>query len=85
MSAEKVESKRAPKKGNPGEYREGKIWVSTGKVGSERVPEMYDPGEYRRRMGSLRLHFFYFLFFSFLFFFLFPSFRRFRVDYFHFL
>ena len=31
MSAEKVESGRVPKKGNPGEYREGKILVSTGK------------------------------------------------------
>ena len=29
MSAEKGESGRVPKKGNPGEYREGKIWVST--------------------------------------------------------
>ena len=43
---------------DPGEYREGKIRVSTGKGrirastenrGSERVPEMWDPGEYRRR------------------------------------
>ena len=31
MSAEKVEFGRVPKKGNPGEYQEGKIWVSTGK------------------------------------------------------
>ena len=31
MSAEKVESGRVPKKGNPDEYREGKIRVSTGK------------------------------------------------------
>ena len=31
MSAEKVESGRLPKKGNPGEYREGKIRVSTAK------------------------------------------------------
>ena len=30
-SAEKVESGSGPKKGNPGEYREGKIRVSTGK------------------------------------------------------
>ena len=57
MSAEKVESGRVPKKGNPGEYREGTIWVSTGKgksrrlpekVGSGRAPEMGDPGEYRK-------------------------------------
>ena len=31
MSAEKVESGRVPKKGNPDEYWEGKILVSTGK------------------------------------------------------
>ena len=31
MSAEKVESGRVSKKGNPSEYREGKIRVSTGK------------------------------------------------------
>ena len=57
MSAEKVESGRVPKKGNPGEYREGKIWVSTGKGriwestgngGSGRVLEMWDQGEYRK-------------------------------------
>ena len=57
MSAEKVESGRVPKKGNPDEYREGKIRVSTGKGrirestgngGSMRVPEMWDPGEYRK-------------------------------------
>ena len=56
MSAEKVESGRVPKKGNPSEYREGKISVitgkgrireSTGNVGSGRVPEMWDLGEYR--------------------------------------
>ena len=55
MSAEKVESGRVPKKGNPGEYREGKIRVSigkgriresTGNGGSGRVPEMWDLGEY---------------------------------------
>ena len=49
MSAEKVESRRVPKKGNPGEYHEGKIRVSTGKGrirestenrGSGRVPKM---------------------------------------------
>ena len=34
MNAEQVESGRVPKKGNPGEYREGKIQVSTGKVKS---------------------------------------------------
>ena len=28
-----------------GEYREGKIWVSTGNVGFRRVPEMGNPGE----------------------------------------
>ena len=48
MSAEKVESGRVPKKGNPNEYREGKIRVSTGKGrirasigngGSGRVPK----------------------------------------------
>ena len=48
MSAEKVESGRVPKKGNPNEYREGKIrvstekgriWESTGNRGSERVPK----------------------------------------------
>ena len=48
MSAEKVESGRVPKKGNPDEYREGKILVSTrkGRIrestenrGSERVPK----------------------------------------------
>ena len=48
MSAEKVESGRVPKKGNPDEYREGKIRVSTGKGrirkstenrGSRRVPK----------------------------------------------
>ena len=57
MSAEKVESGRVPKKGNPSEYREGKIRVSTGKGriqestgngGSGRVPEMWDLGEYRK-------------------------------------
>ena len=56
MSAEKVESGRVPKKGNPGEYQEGKIQVSTrkgrirestGNGGSGRVPKMWDPGEYR--------------------------------------
>ena len=56
MSAEKVESGRVPKKGNPGEFREGKIRVSTrkGRIrestengGSGRVPKMWDPGEYR--------------------------------------
>ena len=31
MSAENVESGRVPKKGNPSEYQEGKIRVSTGK------------------------------------------------------
>ena len=48
MSAEKVESGRVPKKGNPGEYQEGKIRVSTIKCrirestrnrGSGRVPK----------------------------------------------
>ena len=48
MCAEKVESGRVPKKGNPDEYREGKIRVSTGKGrirestgnrGSGRVPK----------------------------------------------
>ena len=57
MSAEKVESGRVPKKGNPGKYREGKIRVSTekGKIrestgngGSGRVPEMWDLGGYRK-------------------------------------
>ena len=55
MSAEKVESGQVPKKGNPGEYREGKIRVSTRKgrirestrnEGSGRVPKMWDRGEY---------------------------------------
>ena len=49
MSAEKVESGLVPKKGNPGEYQEGKIrvstrkgriWESTRNGGSGRVPEM---------------------------------------------
>ena len=57
MSVEKVESGRVPKKGNPGEYREGKFWVSTrkgrirestGNGGSGRVPKMWDLGEYRK-------------------------------------
>ena len=57
MSAEKVEFGRVPKKGNLGEYREGKIRVSIGKGriresiengGSGRVPEMWDLGEYRK-------------------------------------
>ena len=57
MSAEKVESGRVPKKGNPGEYQEGTIRVSTrkGRIhestingGSGRVPEMWDLGEYRK-------------------------------------
>ena len=57
MRAEKVESGRVPKKGNPGEYQEGKIRVSTrkGRIrestrngGSGRVPEMWDLGEYRK-------------------------------------
>ena len=57
MSAENVESGRVLKKGIPGEYREGKLRVSTGKGrirestgigGSGRVPEMWDPGEYRK-------------------------------------
>ena len=61
MSAEKVESGRVPKKGNPDEYREGKIRVSTGKDrirentgnrGSGRVPKRQDPGEYRK--GKIR-------------------------------
>ena len=56
MSAEKVESGRVQKKGNPGECREGKIPVSTekGRIrestengGSGRVLKMWDPGEYR--------------------------------------
>ena len=55
MSAEKVEFGRVPKKGNLGEYWEGKIRVSTGKGrirestgngGFGRVPEMWDLGEY---------------------------------------
>ena len=37
-----------------------------------------------RDLGSLRLHFFYFIFFSFLFFSFYFYFRRFRVDYFSF-
>ena len=57
MSAEKMESGRVPKKGNPGEHREGKIRVNTGKGrirestgngGSGLVPEMWDLGEYRK-------------------------------------
>ena len=53
MSAEKVESGRVPKKGNPGEYQEGKIRVSTrkGRIrestrngGSERVSEKVKSG-----------------------------------------
>ena len=48
---------RVPKMWDPGEYREGKIQVSTGKGrirestgngGFGRVPEMWDPGEYRK-------------------------------------
>ena len=38
-----------PEKGL-GEYREGKIRVSTKNVGSGLVPERWDPGEYRRRV-----------------------------------
>ena len=58
MSAEKVEFGRVLKKGNPNEYREGEIRVSTGKGrirestgnrGSGRVPNRYDLGEYRKR------------------------------------
>ena len=61
MSAEKVESGRVPKKGNPDEYRDGKIrvstgkgriWESTGNRGSGRVPKRQDPGEYRK--GRIR-------------------------------
>ena len=46
---------------DPGEYREGKIRVSTGKGrigastgnrGSGRVPEMWDLGEYREGRNS---------------------------------
>ena len=57
MSAKKVESGRVPKKGNPDEYREGKILVSiekgrirrsTKNGGSGRVPEIWDLGEYRK-------------------------------------
>ena len=57
MSAEKVESGRVSKKGNPGEYQEGKIRVSTGKGrirestingGSGREPKMWDLGESRK-------------------------------------
>ena len=33
---------------DPGEYREGKIRVSTGNVGSGQVPERWDPGKYWR-------------------------------------
>ena len=49
-------SGRVPEMWDPGEYREGKILVSTGKGriqvstgnrGSGRVPEIGDPGEYR--------------------------------------
>ena len=49
-------SGRVPERWDPGEYREGKIRVSTEKgrirasvekVGSGRVPERWDPGEYR--------------------------------------
>ena len=48
MSAENVKSGRVPKKGNPDEYREGKIrvsigkgriWESTGNRGFGRVPK----------------------------------------------
>ena len=54
---EKVGSGRVPEMWDPGEYREGKIQVSTGKGkilestvngGFGRVPEMWDPGEYRK-------------------------------------
>ena len=50
-----VGSGRVPEMWDLGEYREGKIWVSTGKGrirasigngGSGRVPEMWDLGEY---------------------------------------
>ena len=33
---------------DPGEYREGKIRVSTGNGGFGRVSEIWDPGEYRK-------------------------------------
>ena len=61
MSTENGESGRVPIMWNPGEYREGKIWVSIGKsrirastekVGSERVPERWDHGEYREMVES---------------------------------
>ena len=54
---EKVGSERVLEIWDHGEYREGKIRVSTGKgrirasiekVGSGRVPERWDPGEYRK-------------------------------------
>ena len=50
-------SGRVPERWDPSEYREGKIWVSTGKgripastgkVGSRQVPERWDPGRYRK-------------------------------------
>ena len=57
MSTGNVGSGRVPEMWDPGEYREGKIRVSTekgrirvstGNRGSGRVPEMWDPGEYRK-------------------------------------
>ena len=55
MSAEKVESGQVPKKGNPGEFREGKIRVSTGK---SRIRESTGNGGFRRvpeNVGSGRV------------------------------